>query len=91
YRLAELKTNLIALNPVSDNSINDINSLRSKYQRVDDYQKQVEAEGRPTVNGELAMYWEFDASTSAKSARGRDYLIRAQGQRENQDPDDEVS
>lgn len=76
-RLAELKNNLIALNPVSESSAQDINGLRTRYKRVDAYQTQVEAEGRAPVNGELAMYWEFDASTSAKSARGREFLGRA--------------
>ncbi len=76
-RLSELKNDLIALSPVSTDSNKDIENLRSKYQRVDIYQTNIEKTGRSPVNGELAMYWEFAASTTAKTARGRDLLGRA--------------
>jgi len=85
-RLTDLSNDLIALNPVSGGSIDDINTLRAKYKRVDEYQSQLEKEKRTAVNGELAMYWEFDASTSAKSARGRDFLDRARESAETSTP-----
>jgi len=76
-QLTDLKNEQINLNTISDSSIEDIKMLRAKYKRIEAYQTQIENEGRDLVNGELAMYWEFDASTSAKSARGRDFLDRA--------------
>lgn len=76
-RLTDLKNELISLNPVSADSMKDINSLASRYETIGAYQQQVKASGRPTVNAELAMYWDFDASTQAKTARGRDFLDRA--------------
>ena len=76
-KLTDLKNELISLAPVSKDSIKDIETLRSKYNLIESYQKQIERINRLPVNGELAMYWEFDASTLAKTARGRDYLERA--------------
>lgn len=76
-RLTDLKNDLIALSPVSADSMEDIEELCKKYPMVDTYQHQVKTSGRPPVNGELAMFWGFDASTQAKTARGRAYLDRA--------------
>jgi hypothetical protein len=76
-RLTDLKNELISLNPVSDDSQEDIEKLESKYPAIKTYQRQIKASGRETVNAELAMYWGFDASTQAKTARGRDFLDRA--------------
>jgi len=76
-RLTDLKNDLIALSPVSTDSMEDVEELCKKYSMVETYQQQVEASGRLPVNGELAMYWGFDASTQAKTARGRAYLDRA--------------
>lgn len=76
-RLTDLKNELISLNPVSGESIKDIETLCSRYSTIDDYQKKIRASGRTPVNAELAMYWDFDASTQAKTARGRDFLDRA--------------
>jgi len=82
-RLTDLKNDLVALSPVSADSMEDIEELCTKYPMVDTYQQQVKTSGRLPVNGELAMYWGFDASTQAKTARGRAYLDRA---RETVDP-----
>lgn len=76
-RLTDLKNELISLNPVSDDSMDDIETLSSKYSMIKTYQSQIEQIGRHPVNGELAMYWGFDASTLAKTARGRQFLDRA--------------
>lgn len=76
-RLTDLRNALAALNPVSTEAGRDILSLSGRYPVVRSYQKQLEKVGRPPVNGELAMYWEFDSSTLAKTARGREFLERA--------------
>lgn len=76
-RLTDLKNEIISLNPVSEDSQEDIDKLESKYPAIKTYQRQIKAIGRETVNAELAMYWGFDASTQAKTARGRDFLERA--------------
>ncbi len=76
-RLTDLKNELISLNPVSGDSIEDVETLGSKYSMIKSYQSQVEQIGRLPVNAELAIYWEFDASTLAKTARGRNFLDRA--------------
>src|SRR5690606_29081777 len=36
-QLTDLKNDLIALNPVSQSSVEDINTLRAKYKRVEEY------------------------------------------------------
>lgn len=33
--------------------------------------------GRDIVNGELAMFWEWDTSTQAKAAKARGYVNQA--------------
>ena len=76
-RLTDLRNALAALNPVSTEAGRDILSLSGRYPVVRSYQKQLESTGRVPVHGELAMYWEFDSSTQAKTARGREFLERA--------------
>jgi hypothetical protein len=73
----ELNNELVALNPVSEDSMQDIHTLSQRHNLVKAYQEKVVALGRPTVNGELAMYWEFDTSTLGKTAKGRDFLTKA--------------
>ena len=41
------------------------------------YNKKLLEQDRETVNAELAMYWEFDSSTMANTARGRDLINKA--------------
>lgn len=76
-RMIELKNELIALNPVSDDSIGDIRRLSEKYVQVDIYRRKVEDQQRALVNGELAMFWEWDATTQARTAKQRAYLESA--------------
>lgn len=76
-RLIELRNDLIALNPISDDSQADIGRLGDKYAQVDIYRRKVADAGRSPVNGELAMFWEWDASTQAKTAKQRAYLESA--------------
>ena len=76
-RISELHNELIGLNFVSNENMKDINMLSSRHMLVSEYQKKLELQGRAPVNGELALYWEFDTSTMAKTARGRDFLAKA--------------
>lgn len=79
-RMGELNYNLVALNPVSKESYNDIESLARKYKQVEEYINRVKNLGRDVVNGELAMFWEWDSSTQAKTARKRAMLEKAKGE-----------
>lgn len=72
-QLIELNNSLVALTPVSKNN-DDISDLSTKYKEIDAYRKKVEGLGRDFVNGELAMFWEWDASTAAKTARARNFV-----------------
>lgn len=75
-KMVELNNSLIALKPISaDNA--DIKELSSKYEKVAGYADKVKESGRDFVNAELAMFWEWDTSTQAKTARARDYVNRA--------------
>lgn len=76
-RLTDLKNELISLNTVSADSMEDIETLAARYPIIQAYQRLLEASGRQPVNAELAMYWGFDTSTQAKTAKGRDFLDRA--------------
>ena len=76
-RMGELNYDLVALNPVSDESNDDIETLVKKYRQVENYVSSVRELGRDIVNGELAMFWEWDASTEAKTARKRAMLEKA--------------
>lgn len=76
-RLNDLKNDIIALNHVSDENYRDIERLCRQHKMVDAYQQAVIASKRAPINAELAMYWEFDSSTLAKTAKGRDFLVKA--------------
>ena len=76
-RMGELRNELIGFNSVSDDGNEDIQKLCKRHSLINNYHKAVEDSGRKLVNGELAMYWEFDTSTMAKTAKGRDYLKQA--------------
>lgn len=76
-RMIELKNDLIALNSVSEDSLDDVRNLSEKYVQVDIYRRKVADMERVLVNGELAMFWEWDASTQARTAKQRAYLESA--------------
>ena len=76
-RLNDLNNDLIALNNVSDDNYRDIERLCRQHKMVESYQQAVIAINRSPINAELAMYWEFDSSTLAKTAKGRDFLEKA--------------
>lgn len=75
-KMIELNNSLIALKPIpADNA--DIQELSSKYNKIHEYAGKVNALGRQFVNAELAMFWEWDTSTQAKTAKARDYVHKA--------------
>jgi hypothetical protein len=78
-RLIELNHELIALIPISGDNREEVQKLCKKYPKVHAYVAQVEAVPRELVNGELAMFWEWDATTSAKGDRGRAFVEKARG------------
>jgi len=75
-RLIELNNSLIALKPLSKDNT-DVKTLSAKYKEITAYTNKVQAMGRDFINGELAMFWEWDSSTGAKTARARSYVNRA--------------
>lgn len=75
-QMVELNNSLIALKPIPGGNA-DIQDLSSKYESISEYVAKVEALGRDFVNAELAMFWEWDTSTQAKTARARDYVHKA--------------
>ena len=75
-QLIELNNSLIALKPLSEDNT-DIKTLSAKYKEIAAYTDKVLAMGREFINGELAMFWEWDSSTGAKTARARSYVNRA--------------
>jgi len=78
-RMIELNHELIALVAVTGDNRGEIQKLAKKYPKVQSYVNQVEAIPRELVNGELALFWEWDATTSAKQERGREYVEKASG------------
>lgn len=76
-RLDELHSDVIELSPVLDKSMEDIKTLCTRHMLVFEYHEKVLEQNREPVNGELAMFWEFDSSTLANTARGRDLLNKA--------------
>jgi hypothetical protein len=78
-QMIELNHELIALVPISGDNRDEVQKLVKKYPKVQAYVAQVEAVPRELVNGELALFWEWDATTSAKHERGRDYVEKARG------------
>ncbi|MBF8268801.1 MAG: hypothetical protein HW386_510 [Gammaproteobacteria bacterium] len=75
-QLIELNNSLIALKPLSEDNI-DVRNLSAKYKEIAAYTNKVKEIGRDFINGELAMFWEWDSSTGAKTARARSYVNRA--------------
>lgn len=81
-QMIELNNNLIALKVIpGDNT--DLRNLSSKYKEIAAYADKVKEMGREFVNGELAMFWEWDSSTGAKTARARSYVNRAKKSMQN--------
>lgn len=78
-RLIGLNNSLIALSPVHKNN-KDIEELCNKYANVNAYRKKVGTINRELINAELAMFWEWDSSTEAKSARIRESLEQSDSQ-----------
>lgn len=76
-RINELQNELIAVSPIPNTGFKDLETLCGRHKLIKTYHEKVEAMDRPTVNAELAMYWEFDASTMANTARGRDMVQKA--------------
>lgn len=72
--LVELNNNLIALNPVSEADKNEIVKLSSRYDNVQAYCEKTKQQDRSLVNGELAMFWDWDSSTLAKQDKARDSI-----------------
>ena len=87
-RMGELNYDLVALNPISRDSQGDIEKLVRKYKQVDAYVNKVKEKGRDIVNGELAMFWEWDASTEAKTARKRAMLRKAEEEDQEEDQEE---
>lgn len=77
--LIELNHELIALLPISEDSRDEVAKLAHKYPKVQAYMGKVDAIPRELVNGELALFWEWDATTSAKGDRGRAFVEKARG------------
>jgi len=76
-RISELHSDLIELSPVLEKSVKDVETLCKRHMLVYEYHEKILEQKRETVNGELAMFWEFDTSTLANTARGRDLLDKA--------------
>ena len=76
-QLIELNHQMIELTPVSENAEEDVKKLAAKYLVVDDYWTKTTEMGRSLVNGELALFFGFDASTLGKMDKGKDYLSQA--------------
>lgn len=75
-QLIDLNHELVALTPISDNN-HDITNLSAKYKEVSDYRERTKEIGRHLVNGELAMFWEWDVSTMAKQDKAKAYVEQA--------------
>ena len=76
-QLIELNHQMIELTPISENAEADVKKLAAKYLVVDDYWTRTTEIGRSLVNGELALFFGFDASTLGKMDKGKDYLTQA--------------
>jgi predicted Co/Zn/Cd cation transporter (cation efflux family) len=75
--LIDLNHKLVALKPISKSDNDVILELSKKYNIVESYRKNIEELGREFVTGELAMFWEWDTSTKAKSEKAKDFIDRA--------------
>lgn len=69
-QMIELNHALIALSPISENSRDDVDSMCAKYAPVARYVARVRDSGRELTNGELATFWELDASTAGRHMKG---------------------
>ncbi|MGH8248545.1 MAG: hypothetical protein ACREUU_19170 [Gammaproteobacteria bacterium] len=76
-QMIELRHRLVALQPISEANRATIEELSGKYGEVASYLDKVIWVGRDLVNGELAIFWEWDASTKAKRERRRDFVDKA--------------
>jgi hypothetical protein len=76
-RISELHSDLIELSPVLEKSTKDVETLCKRHMLIYEYHEKVLEQNREPVNGELAIFWEFDTSTLANTARGRDLLNKA--------------
>ena len=83
-QMIELNNTLIALKSIPEDNI-DIRNLSTKYKEIAAYADKVKDMGRYFINGELAMFWEWDSSTGAKTARARSYVNRAKKSMANAD------
>ena len=75
--MIELNHQLVALNPVAVDGNEEIEKLRHKYHEVAAYLTKVQERERDLVTGELAMFWEWDATTLAKQEKKSDFIERA--------------
>ncbi len=75
--IAELQHELAGLSPIANTSLKDVETLANRHKSVNAYHQKILQQDRETVNAELAMYWEFDSSTMANTARGRDLVNKA--------------
>ncbi|NKB38213.1 MAG: hypothetical protein GKR93_13795 [Gammaproteobacteria bacterium] len=75
--ISGLQNDLVGLSPIANTSIKDVETLAKRHKSVNAYHQQIIEQDRETVNAELAMYWEFDSSTMANTARGRDLVNKA--------------
>lgn len=76
-QMIELKHGLVALQPISAANQATIDELGGKYPEVSGYVDKVVWIGRDLVNGELAIFSEWDASTKAKREKRRDFVEKA--------------
>ena len=74
--LIDLNHDLVALSEVTGEN-DDVTNLTKKYKEVDSYREQTKEIGRELVNGELSMFWEWDASTMAKQDKAKAYVEQA--------------
>ncbi|MFT5133204.1 MAG: hypothetical protein ACI9SC_001673 [Gammaproteobacteria bacterium] len=75
--ISELHNKFVGLSAVSTASMDDVKTLCSRHKLVNEYHATLEQQGRVSVNAELAMFWDFDSSTVANTARGRDLVKNA--------------
>lgn len=75
-QMIELNNSLISLKPIAEGDT-DIEELCSKYKQIKNYMHKVKLMERDIVNGELAMFWEWDAGTQAKTAKARSFVNQA--------------
>ncbi len=73
-----LNNRLFALEAIAKENFTDVEKLAERYEQVQGYIDHVATlSGRGLVNGELAMFWEWDATTMGKTSRAREYMENA--------------